>query len=100
MAFAVLAISQLVHAFNVRSSHSLFRVGFHTNLYMVGAFFASLLLMLVVLFIPVLQNVFEVTTLSATAWGIVAGLALVPLAVVEIAKGIEALVRRFRKTDA
>lgn len=56
--------------------------------------------MLVVLFIPVLQNVFEVTTLSATAWGIVAGLALVPLAVVEIAKGIGALVRRFRKTDA
>ena len=100
MAFAVLAISQLVHAFNVRSSHSLFRVGFHTNLYMVGAFFASLFLMLVVLFIPVLQNVFEVTTLSATAWGIVAGLALVPLAVVEIAKGIGALVRRFRKTDA
>lgn len=100
MAFAVLAISQLVHAFNVRSSHSLFRVGFHTNLYMVGAFFASLFLMLAVLFIPVLQNVFEVTTLSAAAWGIVAGLALVPLAAVEIAKGIGALVRRFRKTDA
>ena len=100
MAFAVLAISQLVHAFNVRSTHSLFRVGFHTNLYMVGAFIVSLLLMLVVLFVPVLQGIFDVTALSATAWWIVIGLALVPLAVVEIAKGIGALIRRLRKTEA
>lgn len=99
MAFAVLALSQLVHAFNVRSYHSLFRVGFHTNLYMVGAFLASLILMLVVLFVPVLQNVFDVTQMSVSAWGIVIGLALVPLVVVEIAKGIQALIRR-RKTDA
>ncbi len=99
MAFAVLALSQLVHAFNVRSYHSLFRVGFHTNLYMVGAFLASLILMLVVLFVPVLQNVFDVTQMNVSAWGIVVGLALVPLVVVEIAKGIQALIRR-RKTDA
>ena len=99
MAFAVLALSQLVHAFNVRSYHSLFQVGFHTNLYMLGAFLASLVLMLVVLFVPVLQNVFDVTQMNASAWGIVAGLALVPLVVVEIAKGIQALVRR-RKANA
>lgn len=97
MAFAVLAISQLVHAFNVRSSHSLFRVGFHTNRYMLGAFAASLVLMLLVLLFPFMHVVFKLTTLSGQAWVIVAGLAIVPLLVMEIVKGITALVRVLRK---
>ena len=97
MAFAVLALSQLVHAFNIRTSHSLFRVGFHTNKFMVGAFFASLALMLVVLLIPALQGIFDLTVMTGTQWGIVAGLSLVPLAVMEIAKGIGALLRHIRK---
>ena len=94
MAFATLAMSQLVHAFNTRSSHSLFRVGFHTNKYMVGAFFASLLLMLVVLLFPFLRDIFGLTVLPAAGWWTVAGLALAPLAVVEIVKGVTALLRR------
>ena len=94
MAFAVLAMSQLVHAFNIRSSHSLFSVGFHTNKYMVGAFFASLMLMLVVLLVPLLQTVFEITGMSPTQWGVVCGLAIVPLVVMEIVKAIQALFRK------
>ena len=70
MAFATLALSQLVHAFNVRSSHSLFRAGFHTNKYMLGAFAVSLALMLVVLLVGPLQSLFGITALSgeAGAW--------------------------------
>lgn len=97
MAFAALAFSQLVHAFNVRSSHSLFRAGFHTNKYMLGAFAASLLLMLAVLIPPFMQGIFNLTSLSAEAWLIVAALSLAPLAIVEITKGIAALLRRFKK---
>ena len=97
MAFAVLAISQLVHAFNVRSSHSLFRVGFHTNRYMLGAFAASMALMLLVLLLPFMHVVFKLTTLSGQAWAIVAGLAIVPLLVMEIVKGTTALLRLLRK---
>lgn len=91
MSFATLAISQLVHAFNARSSHSLFHVGFHTNRTMLGAFGISLLLMLAVLIIPPLSGVFEVTALTANEWGIVAGLSLAPLIIVEAAKAITAL---------
>ncbi len=97
MAFAVLALSQLVHAFNVRSSHSLFQVGFHTNKYMIGAFCASLVLMLAVLLIPVLRTVFKISALPFAAWWIVVALALIPLAVMEIAKGIRVLFHRFSK---
>ena len=88
MAFATLALSQLVHAYNIRSSHSLFRVGFHTNRYMLGAFLASCILMLAVLVLPFLQGVFEVIGMTGTQWGIVAILSIAPLIIMEIAKGI------------
>ena len=69
MAFATLALSQLVHAFNIRSSHSLFRVGFHHNRYMLGAFLASCILMLAVLVLPFLQGVFEVIGMTERSGG-------------------------------
>ena len=94
MAFATLALSQLVHAFNVRSSHSLFSVGIASNKYMLGAFALSLLLMLAVLLLPFMYGIFEITAMSATAWLIVAGLALAPLVIMEIIKGIQALIRK------
>lgn len=94
MAFATLALSQLVHAFNVRSSHSLFSVGITSNKYMLGAFALSLLLMLCVLLLPFMYGIFEITAMSATAWLIVAGLALAPLVIMEIVKGIQALIRK------
>ncbi|MBQ4332286.1 MAG: calcium-translocating P-type ATPase, PMCA-type [Clostridia bacterium] len=94
MAFATLAIGQLVHAVNMRSSHSLFKVGLHTNLYMVGAFFASLVLLLAVLLIPGVQGVFSLVTMSGAAWGTVLGLAVAPLLVMELYKLIVFLIKR------
>ena len=86
MAFAVLAFSQLVHAFNIRSRYSLFKVGFTSNKYMVGAFFISLIMMLLILFIPPLQGIFKVISMHSTAWLIVIALSLVPLVLMEIVK--------------
>ncbi len=86
MAFSVLAISQLIHAFNVRSGHSLFKVGFFSNKNMVKAFFASLALTLVVLFVPFMQDIFKVSYMNLQEWLVVIGLSLVPLVLVEISK--------------
>lgn len=86
MAFAVLAMSQLVHALNIRSSRSLFRAGAGGNKYMVWAFCASLLLMLAVLTIPQLRFVFGASPLGAAAWFAVAGLSLAPLLLCETVK--------------
>ena len=88
MAFAVLAFSQLVHAFNSRSSHSLFRVGFFSNRWMLGAFAVSVLLMCAVLFFPPLMQVFGLVALPLAEWEWILGLSLAPLVVVELAKGI------------
>ncbi len=94
MAFAVLALGQLIHAMNLRSTHSLFKVGLHTNRYMIGAFFASLLLLLAVLLIPAGRTLFSLVTMHTAAWGVVAGLALVPLAAMELYKLIVHIMKR------
>ena len=86
MAFATLALSQLVHAMNVRSSHSLFKVGFHTNKFMIGAFATSLTLLLTVLLIPGVQSIFSLVAMNGINWLIVIGLALAPLIVMEVYK--------------
>lgn len=96
MAFATLAFSQLVHAFNARSSHSLLRVGLHTNWYMVGAVAISALLMIMVIVIPGLNPIFGVEALTGAQWGQVILLSLVMWVVVEIKKLVFAIARIHR----
>ncbi|MDR1508058.1 MAG: calcium-translocating P-type ATPase, PMCA-type [Synergistaceae bacterium] len=86
MCFSVLAISQLVHAMNVRSSHSLFKAGFLSNPHMVKAIVVSTMLVLAVLRIPILYRAFKLISMNAREWGIVIALSLIPLAACEIRK--------------
>lgn len=87
MAFAVLAFSQLVHAYNVRSNtKSIFNIGLFTNRRLLTATAISLVMQLAVLLIPGLNKLFKVTSLDAIHWLIVLGLSLVPILVVEIVK--------------
>ncbi|MDD5953092.1 MAG: calcium-translocating P-type ATPase, PMCA-type [Oscillospiraceae bacterium] len=86
MAFAVLSLSQLVHAFNMRSERSLFRVGIFRNKSLVLAFFVCALLQVSVIVIPPLSALFKTQMLTGMQWLIVAGLSLVPLLLVEIEK--------------
>lgn len=87
MAFAVLALSQVVQAFNMRSEHSLFKIGFFTNRNLNLAAIASTALVLLVLFTP-LRVIFELTTLNLKLYLITLGLILVPLVVMEISKAL------------
>ena len=86
MAFAVLSISQLVHAFNMRTEHSLFSIPLFGNVYLVGAFVIGVAMQAGVIMIPVLSNIFKVQPLETMQWGIVALLAFVPIVVVELEK--------------
>ena len=88
MAFATLTLSQLFHAFDVRSERtSLFRLGVFSNPAMNKAFLVGLLLQAAVLLAPPLQAAFSVVPLTLTEWAITLGLALTPLIVCEIVKG-------------
>jgi Ca2+-transporting ATPase len=90
MAFTVLALSQLVHSFNMRSNRqSIFSMGFGSNRYLLDAVGISALLVFTVLGIPFLSALFKLTALNAGEWTVVAVLMLAPLAVVEAAKRLK-----------
>ena len=87
MAFMVLALSQVVQAFNMRSHRSLFQTGFFSNKKLTGAVAISVLLVALVLFTPV-SVAFELIYLPARLYLIGLGLALVPLVVMEVSKAV------------
>ncbi len=87
MAFMTLAFSQLVHGFNVRSSHSIFSKGFFSNSYYLIVIVASVAVQLTIMYVPFLNSLFKLApTISLNMWGIIAGLSLVPFVVTEIRK--------------
>ena len=89
LAFMVLALSQVVQAFNMRSFHSIFRIGVFTNRKLNGAALVSLALMALVLFIPPVAGAFGLVALSPVLYLIGLGLSIAPLVVMEIAKALE-----------
>ena len=85
MAFMVLSLCQLAQAYNMRSEHSLFKIGPFTNHKLNWACLTSLLLVLLVLFTPV-RIAFGLVTLSWEMYLLGLGLALVPVVVMELSK--------------
>jgi Ca2+-transporting ATPase len=98
LAFAVLSLSQLFHAFNMRHrTKSIFQVGVFTNPWLVGALVVGALLQCGVICIPVIAGVFKVTVLSLRDWGLVLLFAIAPLVINELVKLGRNIVRRIRK---
>lgn len=87
LAFLVLSLSQIVHAFNMRSNRSLFKIGIFSNKKLNGAALISLLLVVLVLFTPV-RVAFGLVKLPGTAYLTGLLLALIPVAVMELAKAL------------
>lgn len=86
MAFAVLSLSQLVHAFNVRSEHSIIRSRLFSNMKMIYSFLICVILQVSVISMTSLSAIFKTVPLPDSAWIIVVLLSLSPLAVVEAEK--------------
>ena len=92
MAFIILALSQVVQSFNMRTEHSLFKIGPFTNKKLNGAALISTLLVALVLFTP-LRFAFGLEILSIELYLIALGLTITPLFVIEISK----LLRHIKK---
>lgn len=88
MAFLVLALTQVFHSFNMRSRHSLFKIGPFTNKSLNIAAILSIGLTLMVALIPAVATIFGLTMLSAPMYLIAIGLALVPIPVLELTKAL------------
>jgi len=85
MAFMVLAMSQTVHAYNMRSDRSMFAIGVFGNKKLNGATLISIAMMALVLFTPV-GIAFGLVILPAKLYLYALGLIIVPVVVMELAK--------------
>jgi len=85
LCFMVMALCQVVQAFNMRSNRSLFAIGPFSNPKLNGAALISTLMMVLVLFTP-LSTLFGLIRLSGKLYLIGVGLIFVPLVVMEAAK--------------
>ena len=88
MAFMVLAFSQVLQSFNMRSDLSLFKIGPFTNRNLNLAALASLIMVAFVLFVPGVNSAFGLVSLEPVQYLIALGLILVPLVVMEISKAL------------
>jgi Ca2+-transporting ATPase len=101
MAFVTLSASELVRAYTARSERaSLLKLGIFTNRYMQYAVAASIALLLLVVYVPFLQPVFNTVPLGLREWQYVLPLLVVPGVVAEITKWIGKLGERPRRAVA
>ncbi|MDD3231102.1 MAG: cation-translocating P-type ATPase [Oscillospiraceae bacterium] len=90
MGFAVLSLSQLAHAFNMRSdTHSLFEHGRPKNGKLVAATIGCAAAMIAVVAVPALAAVFKTVLLSPLQWLITLALSAAPIAVIELEKAMQ-----------
>lgn len=89
MCFGVLSISQLVHAFNMRTENSLFNINMFENYYLNGAFLLGTVMEIAVIQLNMLNTVFKVVALSCTQWLVVCGLCIMPVVIVELQKWVK-----------
>ena len=89
MAFSTLTFARLLHGFNCRSQHSIFKIGFKNNWYSLAAFAVGTLLLALTLFVPGLHSLFAVTPLTNTQLLWIGFLALMPTVLIQIIKIVQ-----------
>lgn len=89
MAFSTLTFARLLHGFNCRSQHSIFKIGFKNNWYSLAAFAVGTLLLALILFVPGLHSLFAATPLTNTQLLWIIGLALMPTIIIQIVKVVQ-----------
>ncbi|MBP3337934.1 MAG: cation-translocating P-type ATPase [Lachnospiraceae bacterium] len=86
MAFATLTLARLFHGFNLRSEKSIFKIGFMSNKWSIGAFILGVLLLALVLFAPFMHKLFVIDPLNGSQALSILILAFIPTAVIQIVR--------------
>ena len=86
MAFMTIGLLELIHSFNIKSERSLFKTGIFDNKYLVGALVLGIFVQTVVVIIPPVADVFELTNLTMVQWLITIGISVLPIPVIELQK--------------
>jgi Ca2+-transporting ATPase len=87
VAFTVMVVAQLVHAFNCRSDRwSLFQLGIGTNQPLLWAFLFSCVGQIAVLTVPAVSPIFKVASLPLEDWLLMGATGAVPFVIMEVVK--------------
>lgn len=89
LAFLTLTLAKTLHAYNMRSDNSLFKIGVFSNGKLNIVTVISILLIAFVLFTPGVVTAFNMEYLPYYAYLICVGFSLVPIVVMEISKAIK-----------
>lgn len=85
--FTLVVFSEMFNAFNWRSDrYSIFSLGLFTNKPLVYAVLITIILQLMVIYVPFLQTAFRTVPLSLSEWGVVLALASTTLISMELVK--------------
>ena len=92
MSFFVLAISQLVHSFNMRSEGSVIRGGgMFKNKYLIFSFITGIISQLVIMYAAPVAQLFGICPLNGVCLLICIILSIMPLVIVELQKALNVL---------
>ena len=98
MAFVTLSFSELLRAFTARSERvPILNIGLFTNKVMNWAILSSLILLLVVVYVPFLQGIFDTVPLTWVQWRVILPLLLGPSVAAEFTKVIYSLRQKNHK---
>lgn len=87
--FTTLITAELLRAYSSRSlTHSIFKIGVFSNKTMTLSTLVSFLLLLVVLYVPFLQPIFETYAVGLKEWGMIIVFSFIPLVISELYKAI------------
>ncbi|MCF0110649.1 MAG: cation-translocating P-type ATPase, partial [Erysipelotrichaceae bacterium] len=86
MAFVTLSLTQLVHAFNIKSKHTIFHPSTFNNKFLWLSLVAGLVLVLGIMYIPACSSLFKLVPLGAEDLFVALGLPFVMVVACEIQK--------------
>ncbi|MGI6211980.1 MAG: cation-translocating P-type ATPase [Anaerovoracaceae bacterium] len=89
MAFATLCLARLWHGFNCRGKEGIFKLGFFSNPYTIGAFVLGAALLHMILLLPFFSSAFGVELLNKHLFVYVWLLSFLPTLVIQLYKGIK-----------
>jgi Ca2+-transporting ATPase len=77
-AFMTLVITQLIHVFECKSeTRNIFEISLFNNIPLVLAVLCSIIMVLAVVYVPVLQGIFDTVALGISEWFIIIGVSLI-----------------------
>ena len=86
MAFMTIGLLELLHSFNIKSEKSIFKTGLFENKYLIGALLLGIFVQSIVVVLPPIAKIFELTNLNLEQWIITIGISILPIPIIELQK--------------